>query len=498
MRSLATVILTVAFVVPWGALVGCTASETGVEPPGDQVFFPTGLAVDPRGDVLYVTNGNSDLRYNGGTLLALDLTRLRADLDAFNASGTLPAPLPGAATTTDCRRDVMVPYLLECRTQRYATWKDQTIKLGNFAGQIAIAGVGTAAGARLFIPIRGEPSLTWVEAGRPGGNLELNCGNGGPLSRCGDGNRISELTTVSPVEPLPGEPYGVFADAAIGTLYVTSFAVGPVSLFDIHEVAGLAPQYADQRGGLFTADASGRQGSVSVAPRPCRSENGIVVEGLKPDGPCDPAEVSDGTFVYATSHYSNEIAVLAVRGAGGPCDPGGGADPCNQSRDLRLISASRIKLDAVDPANDNRGMAFSADGTRLFIIDRHPPGLLAIDTSLEEGLPRNKTIDVIALCPEPSLLYLEQVAGHNRAYVVCFASGGAYVVDPDEMRVVDEIRVGQGPNAMAFSLQDPARPLGFVANYVENDIAVLDLKPGSPTENQVIARIGFPAPAAVH
>jgi hypothetical protein len=33
---------------------------------------------------------------------------------------------------------------------------------------------------------------------------------------------------------------------------------------------------------------------------------------------------------------------------------------------------------------------------------------------------------------------------------------------------------------------------GYVTNFSESTIAVLDLEPGSPTENQVIARLGFP------
>jgi DNA-binding beta-propeller fold protein YncE len=499
MQCWKAVVLIGVLVVPWGALAGCTASEAGVAPPIDQVFFPTGLAVDPAGDVLYVTNGNSDLRYSGGTLLALDLTKFRADLEAFSATGQVPAPVVGAASTTACRRNALVPYVLECQAQRYARWKNQTIMLGNFGGQIAVASLAATPGqgARLFIPVRGEPSLTWVDAGRrTDGSLELNCGNNGTLSRCGLGNRLTELETVTGIVPLGAEPYGLFADQGLGTLYVTSFASGPVSLFDIHEVAGGAPQYSDQLGNLFTASSMSQLGSVAVAPRPCRTENGLPVDALKPAGACDPAEQTEGTFLYVTSHYSDEIAVLTVRGAGGPCNPALGADdPCQQGvRDLRLISVNRVTLNATDPSNDNRGIAFAPDGTRLFVLDRAPPAMLVLDTSLEAGLPRNQIVDAIALEAEPSLIYAEQVGGRNRVFAVCFATSNAMVVDSDELRVVDTITLGQGPNAMAFSIAGQTRPLAFVANYVESDIAVIDLTPGSDTENQVIARIGYPAP----
>jgi len=299
---------------------------------------------------------------------------------------------------------------------------------------------------------------------------------------------------------MPAEPYGVFADERVGALYLTGFSRGELSLFDIHMLRGADPEYADIHGQLFTPDASGLTGAVAVAVRPCRAYEGVPVDPLLPEGACDPAEQTDGTFIYVSSHYSAEIATLSLRGRSGPCDPSlGELDPCNTSpTDLRVVYTGVISLTALDPASDTRGLAFSEDGTRLFVVDRHPPGLIVIDTSLEDGLPRNQMMDAIALCPEPSLLYLKKVGGANQAFVVCFASGSAYVVDTDALRLVDTITLGQGPFAMAFALDDPAQPLAFVSNYVDNDIGVIDLLPGSPTEHQVIARIGYPSSVKSH
>jgi len=33
---------------------------------------PSGLAIDPDGDALYVASSNADLRYSGGTVAAID------------------------------------------------------------------------------------------------------------------------------------------------------------------------------------------------------------------------------------------------------------------------------------------------------------------------------------------------------------------------------------------------------------------------------------------
>jgi hypothetical protein len=491
-----------ALVTLAGWLAGCTASEFGLDPPADELFYPTGLALDPREDVLYVTNGNADLRYNGGTLMALNLSRLREDL-AVMRSGVVPEPLAGAESTSTCRRSVGVPWMVECLTPRYALG-GQTIKLGNFAGQIAVQRQGSDEGVRLYVPVRGEPSLTWVSADRRSGALALNCGNNGPLQRCSEAHRLVELLRVDPAQPLPSEPYDAFVDDAIGALYLTSFSSPAVSLFDIHLVDGSFPEFADLRTQIFGLDTSNRGGTVSVAARPCRRYGegppyAFVEPTVDEGGACLESEMTDGTFVYATSHYSAEIAVMAVRGVAGPCaaDLGGCDDPA-APRDLRLVYVDRVVANvALDPASDLRGIAFRADGTRAFVVDRRPPGLIAIDTSMENGVPRNRVVDVVALCPEPSLLYVRRIGEMNRAYVVCFAAGTASVVDADALELVDTISLGQGPNAMAFALADPEQPLGFAANYVDNDIAVIDLLPGSPTENEVIARIGYPSPAKV-
>jgi hypothetical protein len=40
---------------------------------------------------------------------------------------------------------------------------------------------------------------------------------------------------------------------------------------------------------------------------------------------------------------------------------------------------------------------------------------------------------------------------------------------------------------------DTARPLAYVLDFTQNDVSVLDLAPGSPTQYHVVQRIGFPS-----
>jgi DNA-binding beta-propeller fold protein YncE len=64
------------------AITGCAQVDPGSPPPLDRLYFPVSLALvetTPQSPgVLYVVNSNFDLRYNRGTVVAIDLSRLGA------------------------------------------------------------------------------------------------------------------------------------------------------------------------------------------------------------------------------------------------------------------------------------------------------------------------------------------------------------------------------------------------------------------------------------
>src|SRR5262245_12033346 len=57
--------------------LGCFKPDDGREPPLDRIYFPTGLALSPDGDRLYVANSDWDLQFNAGSVQAYDAARLR-------------------------------------------------------------------------------------------------------------------------------------------------------------------------------------------------------------------------------------------------------------------------------------------------------------------------------------------------------------------------------------------------------------------------------------
>jgi DNA-binding beta-propeller fold protein YncE len=64
------------------------------------------------------------------------------------------------------------------------------------------------------------------------------------------------------------------------------------------------------------------------------------------------------------------------------------------------------------------------------------------------------------------------------------------VIDPRDTKQADDIvLVGRGPYSVVAA---PVRQKLYVTNFLEDTIAVLDIKPGSPTRNRVVLRIGTP------
>ena len=66
-------------------LVGCPDRNRGISPVGKGLYFPSGIALDPRipedraARWLFVLNGNSDLVYNAGSVVPVDLNKFFAD-----------------------------------------------------------------------------------------------------------------------------------------------------------------------------------------------------------------------------------------------------------------------------------------------------------------------------------------------------------------------------------------------------------------------------------
>ena len=306
------------------AASGCSLHQAGVSPPDNRIFFPSGGVVDPDGSFLYVANSNSDLRYNAGTIVAIDLPRVgaAAAMD-WSECPSDPRFVPPANTPPFCCHDHLDPTILNCDEQALVD-REWSVRVGSFAGtpviqRFLVPNTDTGSGApalvepsdsnrRLFVPVRGDTSITMMNLGRglSVGEPKLYCTGPrrnpnataaeGPaptppkFAACDDEWRITRkddpLETPafssipdSDVVRLPEEPYALAIDDAANLLYAGHLR-GSVSLIDLGIQSGIpagsppqVPRLLDLNNNVLPGDANGSVGVTSLTIRDATNPN---------------------------------------------------------------------------------------------------------------------------------------------------------------------------------------------------------------------------------
>jgi hypothetical protein len=513
---------------------GChySLTDTGTDPKSAQLYYPTGLVMDPAGRYLYVANANADLKYGGGTVVMADMVKFECTVARYRrlkpASG-FPAPawpdLCGDEASYDaivqgalCRDDPLDPSIVDCDESAFILYRS-TVRIGNFAGEMRLQrDPNDPFRRRLYIGVRGDPSITWVDVRLPGSTLENDPQNPDYVPATPDSpgllqcvtNRPSLATTSSDIfagpracdidhlvqqfycsgfpdcslgvnnagpTELPPEPFGMVLDGAAPRLLVTSLASGQVSVITTTGVPSLV--YTSTA--FFMQDYTGHAGAFGMAQQ-------------HPDDP--------NSNWYVTSNLNPQIATFRVADAN------------------VIVPGSTLVLSATFLAgNDVRALAFDQNGNRALITDNNPPSVLTFDTrpvAVEGGQPNNTVTGAVDVCLTPSQMGMYRIALpgapgaptqlKTKLVVTCFASNEIMIVDPDRPGVDDTIFNGLGgPNDITFNYDygpdgkvPPDNMLvnfphrAYVTNFNDSTVAVVDLQPGTPTENRVIAQLGFP------
>lgn len=447
----------------------CTASADEVRPPDDQLFFPTALALSPQETRLFVANGNSELRYDSGTVSVVLLSAVD-DVLRQRASGGTPS---------GCDIDPDQPETLVCDASNFIDGA-ASVRIGNFATGLAMQPDLTSRDpndpkelddARLVVPVRGDPSVTFIEWN----GEKLVCDDGdSSFAFCDDEHRLLSLRNDDELGAIPAEPFRVHAEPAKdnnGT-DTTSYAVithlssGDITLVDTRR--GRQPVIADVARSLFLGSALTLPGGTAIAGRP-------NIDGSP-------------TLIYAVSRSEDRVQMLTVEPATGNALP-------------YLVPTNYFFLNATGGtsggSSDSRGLAFTADGSRMVVANRRPPSLQVYDTTLgPTGFPRNQSLAAYDICREASGLAvadLEPAAPEGDiAIVTCFREGTVHLLDPSGRRSLERItRVGRGPFDVVISTKTSKR--AYVANFLEDSIGVIDLEPG-PTQYREVLRIGKARP----
>jgi YVTN family beta-propeller protein len=477
---------------------GCNFGQNGTAPPVNRIFLPAGVAVDPDADFLYVVNSNSDLRYNAGTVVAVDLQKM-AEVRA--ARVTVPPPVCGktrfsrteAVPDDYCCRDTLDSNIINCNEPAFIQ-SDATIEIGSFGGAIQVQRYprGEEIVRRLYVSVRAEPSITFADVTVADGKVSMRCtgpreggANTDINAFCEDSWRIRRPGGATVGEQaLPEEPHVMSLDNEDGILFVGHLTV--------------AANGQLQGGGISSIDVCdpGAVGSVRFA--------GLAQTAFLPDSlsqavatlasgsPSDPAMP-----VFATARYSTAISGMVLRHPEqSVCNPAVGGHP---DRDLTLIVGESFRSSAFLPNGaDIRGILFSDDGNTAFILHRNdsdatanPAALVAVDRRpLADGTPANAPMDVLEVCSGPTGMVMHDAGRGERIFVTCYDAGQIYVVDPVAFVVTATIEVGAGPTNLVFSPRDPGT--AYVASFANSHLSVVDFEPGSPTENRVVQRVGLP------
>jgi YVTN family beta-propeller protein len=324
---------------------------------------------------------------------------------------------------------------------------------------------------RLYVAVRAEPSITFLDATVAPDGVSLRCRDddlGQPNPLCDDTHKVLGETDPAKGPRLPEEPQQLVLDTQLRLLYV-AHASESLSLVD---VCPDKPYMTSTR-------------------RPVFDQLGMWVTSLSLSRPGDA-----GAEIFATGRdvfdrATTGILSLRLRDAQQPCAnaPRGG---------IELLPGQIFYPSAFySNGTDTRGFALWPERQRGYVLHRNggnlvdPQAVVALDRTPDaQGRPLNTTLGVVEVCAGGTEMKWGRTGRGPRLYVVCFEAGQVYVIDPENVVVTGIINVGRGPAVLTFSDKDPNT--AFVTGFSDNNVSIVDLTAGSATENRVVQRIGFP------
>lgn len=466
---------------------GCQGDASGVPPPEDRLFFPSALLAERSSRWLLVANSNTDLRYNDGTLIALDVVAAAADrAPDISAAWPVCPPFrmaPNARPAVPCCRDTLDTNIINCDERNYLD-PATTVRLGSFGAAMVSQTYTSASGEsveRVYVAVRSDPSVTFVDVRTSAQGLSLQCsGQAGvapdaasasnpECERAWQVRDVPDVNTPDGRLDLPEEPYTFALDRRLGVLYVGHLGAG-LSLLDV-----CAPGLALPR--LARVDRQVFPGAL---------RQGITALSLV--GPGDPEAP-----VLAVARNGYNVAGLQLLGAD-PSDCAARPDPTPRALDVATTNVWEAS-GFYPSGTDLRGIVWQAEKQRAFVLhrnlQRNPAVVSVVDLTPDAaGVPRFRPRNAIEVCGGPIELVAHDAGRGLRLFVPCFEAGQIYVIDPEREMVESAIDAGRGPVALTFAPADPQH--AYVAGFAEGTVSVIDLVPGSPTEYRIVQRIGFP------
>ncbi|MBI5544662.1 MAG: hypothetical protein HY901_12290 [Deltaproteobacteria bacterium] len=515
---------------------GCAQDESGTPPPIDDFYYPVSVAVveqTPGKPILYVVSSNFDLRYNRGTVIAVDTAKLSDPPDG-----------PIAAAVDQERGWAFID------------------SYGGETATFSPAGAGVSGETRLFVPTRFENRLFALSADGPQLSCLLDRKDQAEKSirqDCQDQGILLEDPDDEAVRSV--DPFGVALDGS--SLFITHLSqaddppqsgekrtsylvhldaetlTSPPAFLDI----GPAPASTLVRSpvGLYIAGRSlaGTELGNSEVLRQVVPTGSVCITCARGETACGASccaagqTCSAGTCVVKTCNDGQTacgasccaVGELCAHGtclAACPegqtacgalccaenqtcdqdsgtcfettCPTGGGACMGNQCRNV--VDTAVTNATSIEEA---RGLALSSDQSRLFLSTRSPDGLLVVDVTVDPstGAARNRVLGFSTLPTGPSqVLVIPRTGMRDLVAIACTTSNAVAFYDDELGEATGLVEGIAEPFGMAKATiagkPDAARL--FVASFGNHTVDVIDVSDvARPRTAVLVGQLGLGA-----
>jgi DNA-binding beta-propeller fold protein YncE len=324
--------------------------------------------------------------------------------------------------------------------------REETILIGSYASFMSLS----PGGRRVYVTVRGNHSLTAVNLDEDGAEgRRISCFEPGSSPRKCDTDHVINRGVVD----LPPDPYALSSDLD-GWVFVSSLTSNQMTVFQVDPAADIERDIPPK---LLYVDASFPESISWIKKHP------------------------DFDLFYAASRTTASVVTFRFVW-----------DSVDYENEPRIYFGPSINMAGLANGNDARAVDFTPEGDLAFITNRSPNSLVIADTSpAANGWPANKVVGVVPLDQGPSLVKVWRPEGDDRTYVyaTCYNADRVYVVDPFQRMKIDTIATGDGPHVF---VTDPSRNLGYLVNFIESTVSVIDIDPDSEFFNRIRATLGKP------
>jgi hypothetical protein len=447
------------------ALVLSACADPGADsaPPLTQLYFPTGIAhVDAPGKtegVLFVTNANFDKRYSTGSLNAIALDELGLPPLGASTDG-------GVLTIKDLKLT-----------------ETQSVQVATFAGELSVQPIG-ADKYRIYVPTRSEGMRVFkVDATLDANGVSLACAGGGEGQNC-----MSAGTSLTPRE---------FEQSTTGVPRAPSPYASAWNPRTCTVAADCCPDGSDCGRSCNAGQCIGTDGApladvwfthLTQADSPALSNTNLRAYLVRIDS--DSFAVDANSFINIGSGGTNSVVV----NKGWTYVTGRIQAPAPNL--LRTVSRDGVtlttSLETFYRVSDSRGLAFSSDGKRLFVVGRVPDTLLVMSVLTPDTAPYLSFVRGVNLPDAPNQVAVIPRAGRGDLAVITATSGGSVAIYDEDVGDLVALITGVGvqPFGITVDHRGTAARL-FVSNFGDGRIAVIDIPDlQRPQGARLVAHLG--------